>query len=85
MVVVMPPTNVARPIGNSMPDELVLFLSETLIKIGSNNTTTGVLFIKALKPPPRISVNSKERAGFIFQSLAKYLPIGSNAPVSTMP
>ena len=83
IVVHIPPTSVANPIGINTPEGERLVRKETLIKIGSNSTTTGVLFTKALNTAPISKVRSKEIFGLSCQSLASDLPIGSSAPVRT--
>jgi len=83
MVVVMPPTKVASPMGSSIGDESVFVRSATLIKIGNSKTTIGVLLTTALSEPAMIKVSNNESAGLIFHILAKFRPTGSNAPVRT--
>ena len=85
MVVAMPPTSVASPIGIRMPDALVPARSETLTRIGSSNTTIGVLLTKALSRPASTSVSSSVSCGLCDQMRASRRPTGSSAPVRTRP
>lgn len=85
MVVLMPPTSVAKPIGINIPEADVFVRNETLIRIGSNSTTIGTLFTKALSIAPTISVNSSESCGLIRHRRARPRPTGSRAPVRTSP
>ena len=59
IVVPIPPTKVAKPMGNRMPEVGLWFRMAAPISMGSIKTTMGVLFIKALRKAPRISVASK--------------------------
>jgi hypothetical protein len=85
MVVAIPPTRVANPTGIKMREAEDPVRKHTLIKIGRNKTTIGVLLTKADKTPPRMSVTNKAADGAALQNLARYLPIGSSAPVTTRP
>ena len=85
MVVVMPPTSVAKPIGIRMLEADLPVRSEMLVRIGSNSTTIGTLLTKALKIPPTISVSSRENSGLTDHKLASERPTGSRAPVRTRP
>ena len=85
MLVLMPPIRVAMPMGINMPEALLLVRIDTEIRIGRSRTTMGVLLTKALSTAPMTKVTSREKVGDIFQSLARYRPIGSSAPVLTRP
>ena len=85
MVVAMPPTSVAKPIGISTPAADWPVLRHTLINMGSSKTTMGVLLTKADSTAPTTSVAAKERNGMRFQAPARKRPIGSRAPVRTRP
>ena len=85
IVVLMPPTSVANPIGISTLDAGVLVRSDTLIRIGSSSTTIGTLLTNALSTPPITSVNSREIDGAAVHARASSLPTGSSAPVRTSP
>lgn len=56
MVVHVPPSKVASPMGIRTEEAFILVRSETLINMGRNNTTTGTLLMKAqrraLSPVP---------------------------------
>ena len=83
IVVAIPPSKVASPIGNNVPEGERPVLKATLTKIGSNKTTIGVLFTKALRIAPVSNVKSKLNDGLILHNLASIRPIGSIAPVRT--
>lgn len=83
MVVHMPPTSVAKPIGINTPEGERLVRNETLTNTGSSSTTTGVLFINALNTAPITSVSNKDSNGLMRQSFASERPMGSSAPVRT--
>jgi len=85
MTVDVPPMIVANPMGINTEDAGVPVCSDTLIRIGRNSTTTGVLLTKALTAAVRIRVSSRERLGLTFQSRDRSRPIGSSAPVRTRP
>ena len=85
MVVLMPPTRVAKPIGISMPEAGVPVRSDTLIRIGSSSTTIGTLLTKALRPPPISRVSNSDSDGATPQARASRRPTGSSAPVRTSP
>ena len=85
MVVLMPPIRVDMPIGINIPELLVLVRIDTEIRIGSNNTTIGVLFKKALNIAPISRVASNDSIGAIRHNFASVRPIGSSAPVLTRP
>jgi len=71
MLVLIPPTSVAMPMGINKPDELVFVRIETEIKIGNNRTTMGVLLTKALSIAAMIKVISRDNMGDIRQSFAR--------------
>ena len=85
IVVVIPPSKVAKPIGSNNPEGLALVRIATLSIIGNNNTTIGVLLTTALSSAETTKVINTESIGLKPQSLANTLPTGSNAPVRTMP
>ena len=72
--------------------QMEIFKSEARFKVisagrrfGKSRLAAWVLLIKALKPPSKTSVSNKDNVGLIFHNLAKYRPMGSNAPVRTIP
>ena len=83
IVVHIPPTSVAKPIGINTPEGERFVRNETLTKIGNSSTTTGVLLINALSTAPSTSVNNKDNIGLMRHSFASDRPIGSSAPVRT--
>ena len=85
MVVAMPPTSVAKPIGISTLVAGALARRQALMRIGSKRTTTGVLLTNADSTAPTTSVASKERNGARAQARPSALPTGSSAPVTTIP
>ena len=85
MVVAMPPTMLAKPIGISVPDGDIPVLTATPISMGSINTTIGVLLINALRKAVINNVSNKDMAGLRRQDLASIRPIGSSAPVLIRP
>ena len=85
MEVLMPPTSVAKPIGISIPVAGIWVRNETLTRIGSNSTTIGTLFTKALSMAPTISVSSSDSCGLMRHRRASPRPTGSRAPVRTRP
>ena len=85
MVVQVPPSRVANPIGISTVEALVLVRMETLIRIGRSRTTTGTLLIKALMKAATSRVSSKETPGLIFHRRARPRPTGSRARFGQRP
>lgn len=85
IVVAIPPSSVASPIGMRMADAGLFARSDTLTRIGSSRTTIGVLFTNALNTAPTISVNSSESHGLTVHTRASARPTGSSAPVRTSP
>ena len=81
IVVDIPPMMVARPIGSITPDTGNFARSEAPTRIGMSNTTIGVLFMKALRIAPAISVVNKATAGCFDQALLTTLASGCRAPV----
>jgi len=85
MVVAMPPTKVAKPIGIRILVGDLLVRRQTDMRIGSNSTTIGVLLIKAESRAPTTKVMSNDNAGIRPHNCPKTRPTGSNAPVLTKP
>ena len=85
MVVAIPPTILANPIGIRVPDGDTPVLTATPISIGNISTTIGVLLIKALRKAVMNRVSSNERAGLLRHDFASMRPTGSNAPVLIRP
>jgi len=85
MVVAMPPTSVAKPIGISTPEADLPVRRLTLTRIGNSSTTMGVLLTKALRVPPTTRVSNSEKAGLMRHIFASTRPTGSSAPVRTIP
>ena len=85
MVVVMPPSKVAKPIGIKMREGDDFVRIATFNKMGKSKTTIGVLFTTALNKAETIRVLNTDNVGLNAQSFAKARPTGSNAPVRTMP
>ena len=85
ILVAMPPTSVANPIGISTVAGELLFLMQTPIRIGSSRTTTGVLFTNADSAAPTSRVIRNANAAFFFQTRPSRLPRGTSAPVRTSP
>ena len=85
MVVAMPPTSVAKPMGISTPEADVSVRRHTLMRIGSSRTTMGVLLTNADSTAPTTSVARKERNGALLQTRPRRRPTGSRAPVATRP
>ena len=83
MLVDIPPIDVARPTGISRSEAGVAVRSDTLIRIGSNRITTGVLLMKALNSAASAMVARKVSIGLRDQRRARKRPIGSSAPVRT--
>jgi hypothetical protein len=81
MLVLMPPTRVAKPMGINMPEDDAPVRNDTLISIGNNNTTMGTLLTKALRKAPMMSVSNMLSAGLSFHRRARLRPSGSSAPV----
>jgi len=79
IVVVMPPNNVAKPIGIKMPDGELLVRIATFSMIGNNKTTIGVLFTTALSSAETTNVISIDNSGLTPHSFANILPTGSSA------
>jgi hypothetical protein len=85
MVVAMPPTRVAKPMGRRMPDGDDDVRRQTLMRMGSSRTTMGVLFTNADSTAPTMSVIRNDRNGARLQILPSNRPTGSSAPVRTRP
>jgi hypothetical protein len=85
IAVPMPPTRVARPMGINMAEEDKRLRSETVIRIGSNRITIGVLFRNALRTAQQINVPSKASLGRAAQALATMAARGCSAPVVSRP
>ena len=83
IVVLIPPTKVAKPIGNKTPEVEDLLLTVAPMSMGSINTTIGVLFIKALRTAPISNVANKANRGAFFQNFPSLRATGSRAPVRT--
>ena len=63
MVVAMPPTRVAKPMGIRILLGDLLVRRHTDMRIGSNSTTMGVLLIKAERTAPITKVSSNDSTG----------------------
>ena len=81
IVVDMPPTIVASPIGSMTPDTGNLARSDAPTRIGINNTTIGVLFMNALSIAPATSVTNSASTGLEDQARLTTVASGCNAPV----
>ena len=60
MVVAMPPSRVANPMGSRIPEADCFARSDAPIKIGSNMTTMGVLLRNARLTAPTTSMARRE-------------------------
>ena len=85
MVVAIPPIIVTNPAGISIFEAAKLFFYETVIKIGINMTTIGVLLRKALKNALINKVIRNVRLGCFDQWLVINFDSGFIAPVRSMP
>ena len=85
MVVAMPPTKVAKPIGIRTFDGDLLVRKQTEMSMGKSNTTIGVLLTKADSMPPTMRVSRREKTGALPHKPESKRPTGSNAPVRTKP
>ncbi len=85
MVVAMPPTKVAKPIGMRTFEGDLLVRRHTEISMGNSNTTIGVLLTNADSTPPTMRVSSSEKTGALPHRPDSIRPTGSSAPVRTKP
>ena len=83
IVVLMPPTMVASPIGSSTPEVGVPLRTDAPISMGSISTTIGVLFMNALSTAPTSNVASSASMGARRQNRPRRRATGSSAPVWT--
>ena len=81
MVVDIPPTIVARPIGSMTPETGNLDRSEAPTSIGMSRTTIGVLFMNALSTAPATNVVNNASAGLVDQARPTIFASGWSAPV----
>ncbi len=81
IVVDMPPTMVARPIGSMTPDTGNLDRKDAPTKIGISSTTIGVLFMKALRMAPATNVVSSASTGRDDHARPTTVARGCSAPV----
>ena len=81
MVVDMPPTIVASPIGSITSETGNFERSEAPTSIGISSTTIGVLFMNALSMAPATSVARSARIGRVDQALPTTFARGCSAPV----
>ena len=81
IVVDMPPTMVARPIGIITPETGNLERSDAPTRIGMSSTTIGVLFMNALRIAPATRVVTSARTGRVDQALPTTVASGWSAPV----
>ena len=85
IVVAIPPTSVANPIGRRMREAEEEVRRQTLIRIGNSSTTMGVLFMNADNTAPTMSVARNDRNGALDHMRPSTRPTGSSAPVRTRP
>ena len=85
IVVPMPPTMVAKPMGIKTELAGMPVRRDTLIRIGISRTTMGTLLMKALAAAPTRRVRSSDKLGLLTQTRARKCPTGSSAPVRTSP
>ena len=81
IVVDMPPTIVAKPIGIMTPETGNFARSDAPTRIGMSNTTIGVLFMNALSTAAATSVISRANTGLVDHARATKFASGCNAPV----